>query len=57
MKTTGIGPNLNLKRITGLRADNINKATKLKVKPEDKLATVARSMKSEANVTRDGYKK
>ena len=57
MRTTGIRPSLNLNKITGLRPDNRFGKTFPKVKSEDKRPITSKSMKTVANVTRDGLKK
>ena len=50
---------LVLDKITGIRADNIKGATPIQnlVKPDTSFKPVAPSMKTVANVTRDGLKR
>ena len=55
MRTTGIKQNLQLDKITGLRADRNNKIL-LKVKPEIKLKESQKSKRSLDRITKDGYK-
>ena len=48
---------LNLDKVVGVRKDNGKSYTMIKPKPSTKLPIGNRSMKTESNITSDGYKK
>jgi hypothetical protein len=50
MKTTGIRPNLQLEKITGIRHDLGQRMTYVPVKKENKIPYQKKSMKNSANV-------
>jgi hypothetical protein len=50
MKTTGIRPNLQLDKITGIRHDLGQRMTYVPVKKEQKIPYQKKSMKTKANI-------
>jgi hypothetical protein len=56
MKTTGIKPNLQLDKITGIRHDLGQRMTYVPVKKEKKLPYQKKSMKTSANIKEGRWK-
>ena len=56
MRTSGIRPNLNLEKITGIRPDKIILKNTVNFKQENIFPTPIKAIKYKTNETRDGMK-